>query len=486
MFYVYVYSDSTIRILAQLLSSRSTNTTSNAYTATSIKFKDGATTKVDLGAQTIFGVQVIPFLDGDAEEFYNGTPIHKVVWRFPLTVLADPTTTGMYDSCCMWWYKSSATEISNISSNLSASGDTWSCYYCATDYYDLDASGPHVSYGPIPQPGIQAYLLGDYASLRNDKLHAVLMWPLAPYWYTDYSNGAYPPSLDTVTYTGMGTISSSAKYYGSGTTYTINGGAPPPQIGGAQVVTDATHAPLFAYYQYLFGGQEWWLDAMHQQVNGCMGSNPVSGVGSNRNDTANGNFYYCCQWTISSQMRQNAGWSRWISDTNWVTPDNHIVKPYMLAMATTDVNSASDAMVQQSVVFFGSNAANVLGILDYGENQNPGLANDGWMHDFLMFAMAMNIRRGFLTTSAEIVVQHLRKWVIGRGVDACLATAPDYNRGIRQGANPTLGSPRCTAWSQVYEGDVDGGTLTTPVLNPFGGGRGWWRHRLQCQRYQLP
>jgi hypothetical protein len=268
----------------------------------------------------------------------------------------------------------------------------------------------------------------------------------------------------------MGTISSSAKYYGSGTTYTINGGAPPPQIGGAQVVTDATHAPLFAYYQYLFGGQEWWLDAMHQQVNGCMGSNPVSGVGSNRNDTANGNFYYCCQWTISSQMRQNAGWSRWISDTNWVTPDNHIVKPYMLAMATTDVNSASDAMVQQSVVFFGSNAANVLGILDYGENQNPGLANDGWMHDFLMFAMAMNIRRGFLTTSAEIVVQHLRKWVIGRGVDACLATAPDYNRGIRQGANPTLGSPRCTAWSQVYEGDVDGGTLTTPVLNPFGGG----------------
>ncbi len=473
LFYVYVYSDSTIRILAQLNSSRSANTTSNAYTATSIKFKDGATTKVDLGAQTIYGVQIIPFLDGDAEEFYNGTTIKKVVWRFPLTVLADPTTTGMYDSCCMWWYKSSATEISNISANLSASGDTWSCYYCAADYFDLDATGAHVSYGPLPQSSIQAYLLGDYVSLRNDKMHAVSMWPNAPYWYVDYSNGAYPPSLDAISYTGMGTISTLSRYYGSGATYTIVGGAPPPQTGVAQVVTDATHAPLYCYYQYLFGGQEWWLDAMHQQVNGCMGCLPVSasvGTGASRNETLNSVVYKCTNWGVYGQMRQNAGWSRWISDTNWVTPDNHPVKPYVLAMATTDVSSASDAQIQQSVGNFGSSAANVLGILDYGENQNPGLANDGWMHDFLMFAFAMNLRRGSLTTAAEIVVQHLRKWVIGRGVDACLATAPDYNRGIRQGANPTLGSPFCTAWSQVYEGDIDGGTLNVAVLNPFGGG----------------
>jgi hypothetical protein len=144
------------------------------------------------------------------------------------------------------------------------------------------------------------------------------------------------------------------------------------------------------------------------------------------------------------------------------------VKPYLTDLNTTDKAAGNDFQIDMNSVVAGGNP---IGLCDKGENGTVNVANDGWMHDLLCYAWSMSIRRGRTTTSNKIISDHITKWVLGRGVDGCFFSAPSYNIGIRQGANPTSpASPYCTAWSQCYIGNIDNGTLTAPLQNPTGTG----------------
>lgn len=455
--YLTFFSDGTHAAWATIENGKSTAASVSSLSVSDYKLKDyvGPTTLFDYATSfTFYAGTPIDTVDTDGLQPFTGASVDKCVVGFPVAVLADPTTTGLYDSMATWWYKATATMIANISGSSAATYIPNS----VGNFGNPDQTGGNDWIGPMTRYAVAAMLTGDWNSLRADRVNA-FAGATAGTDYQDSVSG-YPANLSANTYSGLA-ASTTAVSWGISPTITITGGMAPNGGGGG-----GSHAPLYAWYQYLATGQEPWLDKMQSQTGGFLGhTNPGTTVNYTRNPKINGANYVGC-YSMLTQTRALAWNLRNVDNVQWVTPDTHVMKAYLLNIITVQFQALAAWVVAPNTPA----GAATLGVYDGGEDGNG--ANSGWMHDYLAIVIAMSIRRGRIAAEHAFVAFHITPWVLGRAVNGCASAAYGYQIGLGQGATPAYPSiVYPTAWSQVYVGDLsDVGTFAGPITNYSGGG----------------
>lgn len=465
--YLTFFDDGTRAVYAEVKPNRSTDSSAGTHTITDYKVKDyiGPTTLFDYSTSfTSYAGSPFVTVNTDGIHPYTGTNVDKFVIAPPLHVLSDSTTTGWYDSCAINWYKWTSAQIALINS---ATSSTYTPNTVA-DSGDLNGTGAHQWLGPMGYWAVSAMLTGTWASLRADRINAFAFLSILADW-EDAVTG-HPANLSSNTYPGLAASTPSIGW-GSGATITVSGGFPPGASSGTDP-RDWSHAPLFAWYQYLATGQEWWLDMMYSQCIGFLGYGIPSyfGIGG-RAPTINGHSYVGI-YQLQTQTRA-LGWSlRGIDDTAWVSPTNHVMTPYVKALANNQMTAMNDFMD-----FPTTPTLNPLGVF-WGGGQIETCTTSGWMHDYLGLILIMRVRRSLTQATENLIAKHLTNWIIGRAYTGCPYSATSYRIGFGQGQTPTFtgfgssdaGGPDVypTAWSQVWIGNGNplAYSLTTP--NGFG------------------
>lgn len=436
IFYVYVYSDGTIRVWPEAFSSRLANSVANGYNVATFAFKNGASTICSASTQFFSAGNVMACpVDGEGNAYYSGTDTKKVVWAFPTLTFGNSTTTNFYDARLVWWYQSTPTSRTNTSP--SALGFTYTpnstAYADSFGGSNWDSTGASAFIGPLSSDDVALFLTGTYDALVGSRV-ATLNGLGNTYWFWDLPTG-YPANLTSNVYASLPAGNTNVGW-GQGPTITIN--------GGTHLSSNATHAPDFGYMQYLYSGDEWWLE-MAQGV-------PVGNIGASdyhyRNTYTEGNYAAI----YGTAGRGNAWYTRNIGNASWVTPDTHPMKPY-LAQSLSNQLTALDS-------FYASQATgNPLGIVDFGDVYGQALWS-GWMHDHLATSLSMEVRRGTESASATFITGHVIKAIYGRANNGCAYNAADYRFGVGGGINgDTPAFPQ--TWSQEWQGS--GIPLTQPI-----------------------
>lgn len=444
-------------------------------TVTSYAVKDYA------GPTTLFSYST-PFIlytgtpifccDTDGLHPYTGTSVDKCVVGFPILTLADNTTRGLFDSYNTWWVHSTPAERAAISVPTTST-------YIPNANQDViggvDAEGGNWWVGPMTRAAAQDMLLSTWASRRADRITALGYSACAGNSFQDPVTG-YPANLTHATsYAGLAAPNSTIGWSGTaGSTIfrTDVGGSVSTnwQIFPGSRSGNSSHAALWTWWQYLATGQEWWLDAMQEQPIGILGfENPSTGAIFTRNPLIAGVQHHAGY--VARQTRAQAHQTRSYGNARWLTPDNHPVKPYLTDLENSFLTNCSDyASLEQNAT------AATLGTYEGQDVQGLG-GGSAFEHDFWAMNLAMEVRRGFITTSHLLISTYVTPWAMGRVADSgCPYNAFRYRIGFGVGPTPGVGwgavggNTYAQTWADVYTTDDFSFGSPTPLNSDGAGG----------------
>lgn len=440
--YLTFFSDGTYSAWGDINSSRYSQASAPAYTVTDYKLKDyvGPTTLFDYSTSfTMYGLCRASCCNTVGLHPYTGTSVDKCVVGFPINVLADPTTSGLYDACIAWWYKSTPTMIANLVTGTTATYIPMS----PGDYSNVDQTGGNPWIGPMTEFACQSMLVGDYTTLCAERINALDLGMMAGYCGDPVTG--FPLNFTANTYTGLSASQINAAWGVGSVSVTLSGGFAPgfsastePRIG--------SHAPTYAWFMYVSTGQEWWLNHLFDQAFGWLGAYDRGNGFYARNAIINSHSYNAV-YGMGLETRAYAWSLRTLGNTSWITPDAHVMKPYLADVLSGQFTFASDFITSPNT----NASAATLGAFDGGDA--PSVA-EPWEHDYLATSYSMEIRRGTVTTSDGFVANHIVKWTYGRGVSGCMYGATPYRMGLGVGSGVWDGIHYATAWSDVWIGDT--------------------------------
>ncbi len=464
--YLTFFSDGTIKANCRIFSSKGNATTAASKAVTFYQLKSYA------GAGFVFFSYSTPFTflcgcfvdccNTDREPGFTGTQVYKTLVAFPLPVLADPTTTGLYDSGMMWWIKTTPAEIAAM--NPTAMAITYTPMTRAEVTTSVAATGASWWIGHMTARALQAMFKQDYPSFRQDRINAMVEGSMTPYWYMDSVSG-YPFALNHLDYPNLTRNDTVcwADTTQTGATIVQSGGA----LSGSE--KDDDHAGQWAWYQWLATGEEEWLDQIQGGVVGVAGRYAVGTATFNRDPLVNGKTF----WAVGAQVQARAqAWrGRNRGNVAHASPASHPMTQYC-----KDLNNGSTGLWNyweaRLTAPFAPAGSLTLGINDYGEGGTSGsvtgVNNAGFMHDYWAMQAAMSVRRGQASLANKLMAIHHALWTIGRGSNGCFFAAVAEQFSI--GANTTSGlyGPQSTppypqTWAEVNCGNITGTKLAIKV-----------------------
>jgi len=448
--FLYVTHDGHVRVEDEIYCNKIAN--SAAIPITSYALLDGGNVLFRNATPfTLHTRNKIATYDSEGRDYFSGPDISKVVWAFPRPVARNPATTGLYDAMITWWNKWTPTYIAAFPRPLAVP------YAPNADFHIIfsgavDGTGNHDWLGPMASYSVQAMLNGRYDYHRQDRLKALGGWGQALYWCADSDTGL-PPVFTNTHYRGLSAPIPNVGW-GLAATLQMTGGANPGSTG------DASHAPLFWWWQYLSTGSEQALENIMEQAVGVLGCDVAqSGIYQRNPKFANGKQYFgsYCNFPQSRAV----GWAfRNFSNAHWVTPDAHPMKRYLNDVVQVQYDSTQE-LLKQMAPTWGP-------LAQWNENGNGypphAPAESPWMGDYRVTSVLMDYRRGRIPHD-HLAMVHVIKHQYGRMVDGSFYNgAGAYRLSPNVGPNPMVGAPFATSWDQVY-GFQDPPNLIHPLID---------------------
>ncbi len=473
--YVTVYADGTFKVVAYTDACRYSNYatcmgSSISVTSTALKnYSLGTPTVWSSGAFTFTGGARFAAFDTDGQPYFSGTDVRKVVDAFPTPVLANSYTTNLWDARLTPFFFATPTQIASMSNIYN------SITYAPEGLGDfsgisLDAPGGNWWLGYLPAVSVIAMWKGDWVSLRQDAIDALYLEAFARH-FRNQANGNLVNLNGHTAYTGM---TQDATMSGYGLSQSWNG--------------DTSHFPSLAYYQWIYSGEEWWLDEYEELTWGMNFEEQAGSVNPySRDPIINSTTFYDSGGAYkiigTDGERSIAWWTRDLDNNAWIvhptyadgtTNPNYqwcqdLMTNYWLALQSyslgTDSNYGS---------FVSGSDPTVLGIVAFNYfNVSYGL-QALFAADYMGIVSSMAGLRGQVAPTNKMIANHLTKFIIGRSVNGCAYAAAPEQANVTSNNAPGAITAWATSWSQVNVGGYNGSDSSIsfggPVTNVAGGG----------------
>lgn len=387
--------------------------------------------------------------DANGTEYFSRPELGKVVWGFPRPVHGRRVTTGLYDGLITWWNEWTPAYIGAFPRPRGIP-------YAPADFLTqlfagaVDGTGNHIWLGPMTSLAVMAMLSPTFERQRDDRIMALGSWSVCAYWCADDATGL-PPVLTNKSYHGLSKPITQVGW-GLAPTLRMTGGANPG------TTSDASHAGLWWWWQYLSTGSEQALENVQEQAVGVLGCDVAQSGSYQRNPIfVKGGPQFFGSYAFFPQSRA-VGWElRNLSNAHWVTPDSHPLKRYLNDLLQVQYDSAAAGMAANEAQW------GALAMWITPQQDSP------WMDDYRVTSILMDYRRGRIPRS-HLAMRHVIKHCYGRMVDGNFPNgAGAYRLGFNVGPNPkaaAINQPSTTiaqSWTQVY-GFQDPPGMTDPLI----------------------
>lgn len=471
---LYIYLDATgnVRIENEFYCNKIAN--ASALPIASMALFDGAAVLESNATPFSFRtLNKVAAYDSDGRAYSTGPDVSEVVWAFPLPVLADPITTGLYDSRMMWWYPWSDEMIAAFPVPMNAAYIPYDAAHYNNPLFSsgIDGEGAHDFEAHLSGGDIYALYGGSYQWLRFLRQRALGAWNQMMFWVADPISG-HPPVILPTAYPGLRAPQVGLTMAGSSTpSFTLLGGNFP----GSSPST--SHAGLWWYGLYLLTGSEQALEnILEQSIGAYMANNPTLGYLPGINPKFNGVQHYgafcSCEQSrgIGFQLRNQ-------SNSEWVCPDAHPVKPYLGDLMKSFYAAAADMFAQFNPPPVPPATWGNWGPLSWwldpaGPDPLPG--NSPWMENYKLISIALDVMRGRIDNTHQIVKQinahNFGCMIDGNFFNAAGAYRLSYMTGGTPSGPPwatamnSAGGKVITSWTDCW-GFQDPPHVTNPLIS---------------------
>jgi hypothetical protein len=306
----------------------------------------------------------------------------------------------------------------------------------------INSAGGNSWIGLVPQWSHEALLTNNKTRLRNDRVNAFSQLTKHNGWYVNAGTG-FPPVLNTTTYSGLASATSSIGW-GSGNTISDVGGSPE---GAA---TDQSHGPEYPYSQWITTGWEWWHEHHVQLVVGTMGGGNPGNDTYQRNAILNGQQYRAVTM-VNSQCRHIAWAGRTMDNCAYTAPSAYPTSQYVQDMLVANIDFCS---AQMTPPYWTAATMSALGIFETGDGVAVGIAYANWQHGYLALAFAQMQNRGRCTASHPVIGNHLTRWWIA-AINACPYHAMGADRTSYKIGSGVISAD--AAYAQTFDDVYHGG-----------------------------